>query len=53
MNRFIRLLEGILYEIIIGGAALNGEIESFLRHIDFHTQWRLWCYRMWPYYLLS
>ena len=26
---------GNLYEIIIGGAALNGEIESFLRHIDF------------------
>ena len=26
---------GNLYEIIIGGAALNGEIESFLRRIDF------------------
>ena len=26
---------GNLYEIIIGGAALNGEIESFLRRIEF------------------
>ena len=47
---------GNLYEIIIGGAALNGEIESFLRHIDFPYTvgygatecGPIICYRDWP-----